>query len=89
MLKSIIVFYWKLLQQVTWQPSWLLSEVPSKKHFHRRRLTGVYHKKQRIVRGLWFAALLLMLAFPLLHLVVPVSLLTTFISFAILDETPD
>lgn len=89
MLKSIVVFYWKLWQQLTWQPPWLLSEIPSRSHFHRRRLTRVYRKKQRLVRALWFGALLVMLALPILPLVVAISLFTTFISFSILDETPD
>ncbi len=89
MLKSIVVFYWKLWQQLTWQPAWLLSEIPSKRHFHRRRLTEVYRKKQRLVRSLWFSALMIMLALPALPLVVAISLFTTFVSFSILDETPD
>ncbi len=89
MIIEVIQFYWKLVHQVVWQPSWLLSEIPDKSHFHRRRFTESYQKKRRFVRGLWFSAVLMMLAFPVAHLVVFIALFTTFISFSILDETSD
>lgn len=87
MWKSLLEFYWSLYLQLTWQPSWLVSKRPDQSHFHRRRFTAKYRNKQRLVRSLWFSMGLLMLAFPLLHVVVFVTMLTTFVSFSILDET--
>lgn len=89
MLIKLMQFYWKLMHQVVWQPSWLLSKIPDRRHFHRRRFTENYQKKRRVVRSLWFSAALMMLAFPFAHLVVVIALFTTFISFSILDETSD
>ncbi|WP_210394968.1 hypothetical protein [Motiliproteus sediminis] len=50
---------------------------------HARR----YDRKKRVVRGLWFASGLMMLAFPITQFVVTLGLFTTFLSFTILDET--
>ncbi len=87
MLKGWLGFYWSVLKQQTWQPNWLQSEVPDKAHFHRRRFTASYRNKQRLVRGLWFVFVLVVLAFPLPHVVVGLGLFVTFTSFSLLDET--
>ncbi len=87
MLKAWLEFYWGLYRQYTWQPIWLDVRSPDEYHFHRRRFTRKYRNKQRIVRSLWFSMSLVVLAFPLMHFAVFVSLLTTFVSFCILDET--
>ena len=46
-----------------------------------------YQAKKRIVRGIWIAAGIMMLSYPLLPFVVTVGLVTTFFSFTILDES--
>tara|TARA_R110002094_G_scaffold11074_3_gene20959 strand:- start:495 stop:746 length:252 start_codon:yes stop_codon:yes gene_type:complete len=51
-----------------------------------RLRTPKYRAKIKIVRGLWVAAGLLMLLFPLTHFIVTLGLFTTFLSFTILDE---
>ena len=56
-----------------------------------RRQTFVYKKKQQIVKKVWTVALIItaiVLQYPLLAgFVVIIAMLTTFISFMILDET--
>jgi hypothetical protein len=56
---------------------------------HQRRLSARYRGKQRVVRHLWLSSALLILLRPELPLALILGLLTTFVSFAILDETPD
>ena len=46
-----------------------------------------YRRKKHIVKGLWFASGLMMLAFPITHFIVTLGLFTTFLSFTILDES--
>jgi hypothetical protein len=53
-----------------------------------RMRSARYLAKKKIVRGLWIATGMLMLAFPLTHFIVTLGLFTTFLSFTILDETP-
>ncbi len=53
-----------------------------------RMRSARYHAKKKIVRGLWIATGMLMLAFPLSHFIVTLGLFTTFLSFTILDEAP-
>jgi hypothetical protein len=53
-----------------------------------RRRTPAYRAKQRLVKDLWLGAGLLILVQPVLPLAMIIGLLTTFIAFAILDETP-
>ena len=56
-----------------------------------RRQTFVYKKKQEIVKKIWTVSLIFMaivLQYPLLvGFVVVIALITTFLSFMILDET--
>ncbi len=52
------------------------------------RLQGKrYHDKKQVVKGLWIAAGILMLIYPLLPFIVTLSLFTTFLAFTILDES--
>ncbi|WP_444909498.1 hypothetical protein [Microbulbifer sp. TRSA005] len=52
-----------------------------------RRYKYQYRQKKALVRWLWIGVSLVMLCFPLLPLVVGLAFFTTFLSFAILDET--
>ena len=51
-----------------------------------RMQSARYRDKKKVVRGLWIATGVLMLAFPLSHFIVTLGLFTTFLSFTILDE---
>ncbi|MCV6610087.1 MAG: hypothetical protein OIF55_04870 [Amphritea sp.] len=79
---ELIRFYLQLLL-----PQWMQNREPDKRHFHRRRLTPVYRRKRRKVAALWTAAGLLMLLIQAPSFIISASLLTTFISFSLLDET--
>ncbi len=68
------------------KPAQHLSEQQRARHPHWRRTTAVYRRKRRIVRDVWIGSGLAMLLLPLKALV-PLLLFTTFLSFAILDET--
>ncbi|MCW8127245.1 hypothetical protein [Microbulbifer halophilus] len=61
--------------------------IPDPLDDHTRRYTREYRFKKNWVRNLWIGAALLMLCFPLLPVVLTLGLLTSFLSFAILDET--
>ncbi|WP_226999790.1 hypothetical protein [Microbulbifer aggregans] len=61
--------------------------LPDPEDAHSRRYSRRYRHKRGWVKNLWIAAGVLMLCFPLLPFVVPLGLLTSFISFALLDET--
>ncbi len=87
MIKALIQYYWQCIH-IIWRPQWLTIEKPEQGHFHRRRYTAKYRKKLQIVKSLWVSAGIVMLAFPLLSVTCGIGLLTTFISFCILDETP-
>lgn len=88
MIKAFVEFYWALYQQLTWEPVRLLATDPDKYHYHKRRFTEKYRRKQKVVRSLWFVMMLMVLAFPSLPFATFVALFTTFLSFCILDETP-
>ncbi|MEH6650141.1 MAG: hypothetical protein V7707_08980 [Motiliproteus sp.] len=60
----------------------------SSDHPLMRMRTTRYRAKKKIVRGLWIATGILMLAFPMVHFIVTLGLFTTFLSFTILDEAP-
>ena len=55
-------------------------------HPRLRRETSRYLKKKRIVKDLWIVSGLLMLAMPI-NIIAMLALGTTFLAFAILDET--
>lgn len=60
--------------------------LPDPSDSHRRRYTHRYRVKRVWVKNLWIGSSLLMLCFPLLPFVLSLGLLTSFLSFAILDE---
>ena len=77
-----------MLRFLEWfMPDWAMKTCPDPTHSHARRLTTSYKKKQAIVKNLWIGSGLLMLLIGLLPYLVAATLLTTFISFVILDET--
>ena len=86
MLKAVIRFYWGMIWS-SLLPAWLECKKPDPKHFHRRRFTPQYRSKQRIVLYLWGGAAALVIVIPFVPLVVFISMLTAFLSLAILDET--
>ncbi|SDZ81749.1 hypothetical protein SAMN05216562_0531 [Microbulbifer marinus] len=61
--------------------------VPRQEDSHTRRYSRRYRLKRSWVKNLWIGTCLLMLCFPLLPFVLAIGLLTSFLSFAILDET--
>jgi 1,4-dihydroxy-2-naphthoate octaprenyltransferase len=61
--------------------------LPDPDDAHTRRYTRAYRLKRGWVKNLWIGACLLMLCFPLVPFVLILALLTSFLSFAILDET--
>ena len=46
-----------------------------------------YSAKKKIVKSLWIVSGMIMLSFPQLPMIITLGLLTTFLSFTILDET--
>ncbi len=57
-------------------------------HLFGKVMSSDYLRRREMVKNFWLVAGLLMLALPLLHLVVGISLFTTFVSFMYLDEGP-
>jgi len=55
---------------------------------HARRSHPRYRAKRRIVKDVWIGSGTLMILFPEPAAVAAMALLTTFVSFMILDETP-
>ncbi len=81
------IFIWLLDKLVT-----IICHTPvNYVHSRDRRKTVLYKKKQEIVKDIWTASLMIMiliLQYPFfLAGVMVLSLATTFVSFAILDET--
>ncbi len=64
-------------------PGWFNRQQPVADHTRSPR----YQAKKRIVKGIWIASGLMMLAYPLLPFIVTLGLFTTFLSFTILDES--
>lgn len=77
-----------MLRFLEWfMPDWAMKTSPDPHHSHARRLTQTYKKKQDIVKNLWIGSGFIMLLIPFLPYLVAAALLTTFLSFVILDET--
>ena len=83
---TILSFYAKLLWYAV-VPLWYQRFQPDSSHFHQRRYTPAYIRKRRIVKCLWAAAGVVVLCFPVLPLIVGLTLFLTFVSFLILDES--
>ena len=86
MLIALIRFYCTLLVR-TFLPRESEICLPDPGDHHSRRYTRSYRLKKSWVKNLWIGTSLLMLCFPLLPFVLAIGLLTSFLSFAILDET--
>lgn len=69
-------------------PEWTRDRRPDPDHPSRRRYTGKYRAKRRIVKSLWLGAGCVMLLNPVVPFLAVVGLSTTFLAFVILDETP-
>lgn len=92
MFKAFVLFYWgMLLRGVSardlWQPEWMERDQPDARHFHRRRFTRRYRKRQKVVERVWLVAATLLFFFPSPPLAVGGILFSTFLSFCILDES--
>ena len=83
---KLIVFYLELYRSY-FLSHYFLREFVDEGHPYYRRNFSMYKKKQNFVKSLWLAALIAIAAFPYIHIIIPVSLFTTFISFSVLDET--
>ncbi|MGY8871802.1 MAG: hypothetical protein ACKVJE_15295 [Pseudomonadales bacterium] len=80
----------KLLMKMLWLaiiPAWMQNEQPDSQHFYRRQFTKSYQRKRLIVRRLWVCSAFLVLLFPTMAFASIVVLLSTFLSFCLLDET--
>ncbi|MEO0442786.1 MAG: hypothetical protein AAFZ92_03460 [Pseudomonadota bacterium] len=88
MIRALLAFYLRLLCDALsgqTMPSGLL--MVDEEHSHYRRFTKRYKRKQSLVKNYWIGAGLIGLMFPVLHVLIVLSLATTFVSFSILDET--
>ncbi|WP_444930895.1 hypothetical protein ACJJIF_03680 [Microbulbifer sp. SSSA002] len=61
--------------------------IPSAQDSHTRRYTYAYQQKKGWVKKFWLVSITLMLCFPILPFVLTLAIFTTFLSFAILDES--
>ncbi|WP_028470732.1 hypothetical protein [Neptunomonas japonica] len=68
-------------------PAWMQNEQPDSQHFYRRQFTKSYQRKRIIVRRLWVCSAFLILLFPTMVFASIVGLMSTFLSFCLLDET--
>lgn len=68
-------------------PSWTWDRSPDHDHPHKRRYTRLYRRKRGIVRNLWIASGLVMIALATPAMILAIAMGTTFLSFVILDET--
>lgn len=58
------------------------------RHLFGKPMTADYLRRREMVKNFWLVAGAAMIAMPLLHWIVAVSLFTTFVSFMYLDEAP-
>lgn len=68
-------------------PEWIRDESPDGQHPHKRRFTTLYMRKKGFVKSVWIGSGLLMILVATPALVLALAMGTTFLSFAILDET--
>ena len=77
-----------MLKLFEWlMPACIRSTSPDARHYHRRRFTRAYKKKQQIVKSLWIGSGILMLLVQALPYMVVSAMFTTCLAFMILDET--
>lgn len=60
----------------------------SPRHLFGKVMTPDYLRRREMVKNFWLVAGVVMMACPLPHWIVAVSLFTTFVSFMYLDEAP-
>lgn len=68
-------------------PQWARDQSPEPDHPHKRRFTPGYRRKKSIVKNVWIASGLIMILQVSVAMILVIALGTTFLSFAILDET--
>ncbi|MBY6189360.1 hypothetical protein [Microbulbifer agarilyticus] len=86
MLWMLLRFYCTLLVR-SFFPRESEIALPDESDSHLRRYSRSYQIKRNWVKNIWIGASLLMICFPLLPFVLGLGLFTSFLSFAILDET--
>lgn len=70
-----------------WAPDWMRDQTPDAEHFHRRRFTNKHRNKRKRVRYIWLSAATLWCLNPSVPMMIFVGLLSTFLSFSLLDES--
>ncbi len=68
-------------------PVWMQDRTPDEKHFYRRLFTEKHRAKRKAVKYIWLSAASLLILFPSVPLMVFIGLLSTFLSFSLLDES--
>lgn len=86
MFRMLLRFYCTLLVR-SFLPRESEIVLPNEDDDHLRRYSKRYQVKRGWVKNLWIGSTLLMICFPLLPFILAVGLLTSLLSFAILDET--
>lgn len=87
MLWAMIRFYMGLLENYFTSNHHHEELVLDTNHPHYRRYSKQYKRKKGVVKDIWIINGMITLLFPLLEVAVVLMLLSTFISFCILDET--
>ncbi len=80
MLKSLFQLYTRQEKKQT-------NQEERQGHIYSRTQSSSQTQKKQIVKNIWIFSGLLMLTFPVLPIVILITLTTTFVSFVILDET--
>jgi hypothetical protein len=86
-IRSFISFYSRIWQHYFLSHLYRQEFIFDSDHHYYRRYSKQYKKKQGIVKNFWIAAGIVMVCFPLLHVLVIITMATTFASFTFLDET--
>lgn len=87
LLAHFLLFYWNLWNSRIVSQYYRQEFVYPSDHHYYRRYTSRYKKKIAIVKNIWMTAGVTLAVFPYLPLFITLVMLTTFISFSVLDET--
>lgn len=68
-------------------PSWMHDQTPDERHFYRRLFTARHRARKRCVKYIWLSAASIWMLSPSLPLMIFITLLSTFLSFSLLDES--
>lgn len=82
-----MLFHWLRFLILLLAPAWMQDRTPDERHFFRRRFTLKHYKKRKKVRYIWLSAISVWLINPTLPMMIFVGLLSTFLSFSLLDES--